>query len=565
VTPAQTLRERAESALRLRRPLLLELDLTVGVLPAPPRAPVGRALARGRLVLPELVARLARAAEDPRVRGIVVKPGARSLGLAAVQEVREALLGFRAADKPAVAWTESFAEFGPGTAAYYLATACDEIWIQPSGDVGLTGVAVEATFLRDALDKAGVRIELGRRHEYKNAADQLIERRFTDAHREAVARLAASASEQIVAAIAAARGLAAPAVRDLIDRAPLAAAEALEARLVDRVGYRDEAYASARRRAGEQAELLLVQRYPVLGPRERLADARPRRRQVALIEAVGPIGVGRSRRGALGQTVGSDTLASALRAAARDDSVRTIVLRVESPGGSYVGSDAIWREVVLARRAGTPVVVSMGDLAASGGYFIAMAADAIVAHPATLTGSIGVLGGKWVGDGLFARLGLGHDSVAEGEHARMFSSRRDFTPDERALLERFLDRVYDDFTGKVAQGRGLSREHVHEVARGRVWTGADARERGLVDELGGMERAAALARERAGLPADAPLRPYPQVSLAGRLRPPRSSEDKRAAAQAMVESWGSLAGLAERAGLPAAGPLALPVRLRLSA
>ena len=200
--------------------------------------------------------------------------------------------------------------------------------------------------------------------------------------------------------------------------------------------------------------------------------------------------------------MGSDTIAAAIRAAARDEQIRAIVLRVNSPGGSYVASDTIWREVVRARAGGTPVVVSMGDVAASGGYYISMAADEIVAQPGTITGSIGVLTGKPVLGETLGRAGVTSDLITQGAHAAMFSQLRPFSPDEWALVNDWLDHIYADFTGKVASGRGMTSEQVQEVARGRVWTGADALAHGLVDELGGMDRAATIARRRAGLPAD---------------------------------------------------------------
>jgi protease IV len=282
---------------------------------------------------------------------------------------------------------------------------------------------------------------------------------------------------------------------------------------------------------------------------------------IAIIHGNGAIRLGRSGRSPFppgrSGAMGSDTVTAAFRAAIRDRQVKAIVFRVDSPGGSYVASDAIWREVVLARRAGKPVVVSMGNVAASGGYFVAMAADAIVAQPGTLTGSIGVFGGKPVVEDLMGRLGVATDSVEEGAHSRMFSQTRDFTESEWRRVRDWLDRAYEDFTAKVAKGRDIDSDRVDELARGRVWTGADARERGLVDELGGLDTAVELARKKAGLPADAPTRPYPHVTPLERLRPAESSED-RTAASVRLEAWGPLARMATRLGLPAEGPLILP-------
>jgi protease-4 len=322
-------------------------------------------------------------------------------------------------------------------------------------------------------------------------------------------------------------------------------------------------YAQVRKQAGQDALLLYLGRYQrsqLLAERARKLPARlptARERSVALIYATGPIRRGRSGRGPLsGGAMGSDTIASALRSAVADEQVRAIVLRVNSPGGSYIASDTIWREVVRARTAGKPVVVSMGDVAASGGYFISMAADAIVAQPGTVTGSIGVLSGKAVVSHLLDRIGVTTDAVTEGAHSAMFSSNRPFSEEEWALVNNWLDHIYADFTSKVAAGRGLSADRVHELARGRVWTGADARERGLVDEIGGLDRAAVIARSRAGLPMSAPLRTFPRARPLDRLRPPSSSESQASAR--LADGWGPLWRLAAEAGLAPYGPLILP-------
>ena len=240
--------------------------------------------------------------------------------------------------------------------------------------------------------------------------------------------------------------------------------------------------------------------------------------------------------------------------------MQAIVFRVDSPGGSYVASDTIWREVVCAREAGKPVIVSMGAVAGSGGYFVACPADVIVAEPGTITGSIGVFGGKAVVAGLTDKLGITYGAVAQGRNALMYSTHRSFDANELERLDAFLDHVYDDFTNKVASGRNLSQADVHAIAKGRVWTGADAAERGLVDTLGGLRDAVRIARERAGLPADAPARPAVTIPPLARLKPPRSTEDPRAAASVSMWSagWGSYAEIAERLGLSAYGPLMMP-------
>jgi protease-4 len=329
------------------------------------------------------------------------------------------------------------------------------------------------------------------------------------------------------------------------------AADARSAGLVDTLGYRHEVYAAARRHAGGEVTLRYVTAYKRRRrPVEMVRTRWQSRHQgvVALVHAVGEIRLGRSGRGLRGPALGSDTLTAAMRSAGRDESVRAVVLRVDSPGGSYVASDTMWAEIGALRARGTPVVVSMGALAASGGYFIACVADHVVALPSTLTGSIGVLGGKPVVASLLARAGIGTDAAMAAPHARMSSLRTRYTDDEWQHLQDSLDRIYADFVGKVATGRGMTFEQVDEVARGRVWTGADALRRGLVDELGGLSRAAEVARRRAGLPPDAPLRPFPHVPLARQLRRSRSSEDAAAIAQVAVSG---LTGLADLGAGPA--------------
>jgi protease-4 len=559
VTEIEDVRRRRTAA------LVLELDLTEALVEGLPLDPVSVMVARRRTPLRLVVDGLRKAGRDPRVRALVVKiGGSRSpLALSRAQELRDAVREFRTHDKLAVAWAETFGEFGRASAPYYLATGFDQIWLQPSGDVCLTGVATQVPFLRGALDKAGITPQIAQRHEYKNAANVLTERGFTAAHREATERVVESLMEQLIAGIAEGRNLDISDVRALVDRAPLFATEALEAGLVDRLGYRDEVYSAVREQAGTEALLQYVGRYgrSKLGERSRWTVQAPRE-SLALVHVTGPIHLGRSgRRPFIGGSAGSDTVTAAMRSATEARDVKAIVLRVASPGGSYVASDAIWRQVALSRQAGKPVVVSMGDVAASGGYFVSMGADVIVAEPATMTGSIGVVSGKQVVDGLVNRLGIGHEGVTGGQHGLMFSPFQEFSADEWERLNAWLDRIYDDFTTKVAAGRGLSADRVHQIARGRVWTGADAKERGLVDELGGLGAAMEVARERAGLPPSAQpeLRVYPRVPLVARLRPVESSEDPAAGTgRVRSEAWGMFADLAVRLGLPAYGPLMLP-------
>jgi protease-4 len=416
---------------------------------------------------------------------------------------------------------------------------------------------VETTFVRGALDKMGVEPQIEQRHEYKNAADVLTRTEMTPAHREALERLTASVFEDAVAEIAADRQLDVDRVRELIDTAPLLSNEARDAGLVDRLGYRDEAYAALRARVPAKAQLLFADRWhPPRRPHW------PRRRQghVALIEARGGISSGRSRRGAFGRQIGSDSVGAQLRAVLADERARALVMHVDSPGGSAVASEVIWREVSRVRDAGKPVIISMGDVAGSGGYYISCGADVIVALPATVTGSIGVLSGKFVTAELMERLGLTTGTVEQGDRALMYSARRRFDEGEQARLAATVDAIYRDFVGKVAQGRGRSYEEIEPLARGRVWTGRDALERGLVDQLGGLREAVGVARSRAGLRDDAPVVPAVHLPWFARLGRPRNSEDPRALAATTLPGLGDLASAL--GGLDAGALRMPPIRLR---
>jgi protease-4 len=575
--------------MRQRRtgPLILELDLTEGIAEGPPPDPLSALLTMRRTRLQDLLDGLRRAAADDRVRVLVVKVGGSRIGLAKVQELRAAIGDFRRSGKLAVAWAESFGDFVRGNVPYYLAAGFDRIYLQPSGTLGLTGVAVEQVFLHGALEKLGIDFESAKRYEYKSAPDQFTESGFTGPAREAAARLAESVTEQLAGAIAAGRGLSVEQVTSLLRRGPFLAPQALEEGLVDGLLYRDEVYDLVRREAGPDATLLYLQRYQRT---QSLSDL-PRRlgssvqgiapgqheRFVATVYAHGAIRHGRSGRGGPGGAgMGSDTVAAALRAVGADDGARAVVLRVDSPGGSYTASDVIWREVVKLRAAGKPVVVSMGDVAASGGYFISAPADVIVVQPGTITGSIGVFMGKPVLRELFGRAGVTTDAITDAAGAAtatMFSSSRPFSDAEWARINEWLDAVYADFTEKVASGRRLPADRVHELARGRVWTGADAIANGLADEAGGLREATAIARKRAGLPADAPVRVYPRLGPLDQLRPAESSEARPAAraqlgpgalAALFADGWGPAWRFAAAAGLPPYGPLTLPGAWRIS-
>ena len=527
-----------------RPPLLLELDLTQVPVTADADDPLGRLRGRGRHQLRPTLRALHEAGSDRRVVGMLVKLGG-PLPWATMQELRLGVRAFAAGGRPTVAWAESFGDESGGMAAYVLACAFGEVWLQPGGGLGLLGVGIETTFVRGALDRLGIEPQLEQRHEFKNAADRVTRTGLTEAHRVALDRLAESISDDAVLAIAEGRRLDPARVRHLIDTGPRSASEARAVGLIDRLGYRDEVYADLRSRVDSDAELLFADRWR---PRRRPRVPARRRGHVALVEVRGAIVGGRSRRGPFGRQAGSDTVGAALRAAAADEHVRAVVLHVDSPGGSAVASEAIWREVVRVREVGKPVVVSMGATAASGGYFIACPADVIVALPATLTGSIGVFGGKFVVRELLERLGLSTGTVTHGARSLMFSNRRGFTEAERERLAATVDAIYDDFVAKVASGRGRPVAEIEAIARGRVWTGSDALGIGLVDQIGGLRDAVRVARARSGLSVDAAVRAPVHVRPLARLTRPKNSADPRSAIAGTGAGLFGRSGVAEALG-----------------
>jgi protease-4 len=456
-----------------------------------------------------LIMALDQAGRDPRVQGLIARLDDAGPGLAQTQELRAALARFRNQGKFAYAHADSFGEFGPGMLGYYLATAFDEIELQPLGALGLTGIVIETPLLRELLDRLGIEPLLDKRGAYKNAADTFTTSELTPAHREALESLAASIDQQLKSGIAESRGLTVADVTRLIDGGPYMADEAHAARLIDRLSYWPEALEQARTRAGT-AELVSMRDYArAVAPAP--DDDTP---VVALIEGVGQIQRGDSDYGPLGGWVmGADTVAAALADAIDDPEVQAIVFRIDSGGGSAVASESIGRQVRRAVEQGKPVIVSMAEFAASGGYWIAMDASHIVADPGTLTGSIGVFAGKPVLAEFWDEIGIHWGQVARGANATMWSTLVGYNERARARLEAFLDQTYGAFIDGVARGRGLSRDEVLEVAEGRVWTGQQAKELGLVDELGGFDRALDLAKQAVGIAPEqaVELRRFPKV------------------------------------------------------
>jgi protease-4 len=465
------------------------LSLHLGAIPDAPPPDFNPFGGQDQLSLQAVVASLERAAKDPSVKGALLRVG--SLGGAGwgrVQELRDAVIRFRDSGKPVDAQLVY-----AGNREYYLASAGTRIVATPSAILDVSGLAAEVTFYEKTLEKIGVEAQFEGEGRYKNAPNQYTESGFTEPHREQIEALLDSLFEQYVEGIASGRNRSVEDVRAWIDAGPWDAQAALEAGLVDELLYDDE----LEEQAGSRVGLRRFDReggFGLGGPS-----------RVALVYAVGDIMPGSSQSGFLGTVAGSDTIVAALEEAAGDAAYAGILMRVDSPGGFGPAADAIWRAVIQARRK-KPVVVSMGDAAASGGYYVAMGADAIVAQPGTITGSIGVFSGKFSLRGLYDKIGLTKEIVQRGEHAAIYSDYRPWTPEERRRIRAMNAAFYRDFVGKAAEGRGMSVEALEAVAQGRVWTGAEALERGLVDQLGGYATALGVLREKAGLAPDAELR-----------------------------------------------------------
>lgn len=508
-------------------PLVLEIDLSRGLAEQAPADPLSALRQRNTPTLATVLRGLHAASRGDDVAAVLLLLGG-TITATQADELALALRSVAGSGKRTVAFAETYGELVSGTIPYTLAAACQSVWMQPSGSVGLTGLSLAMTLLRGGLDKLGVQPQFGQRHEYKTAANLFAAEEITEPHREMTQRLADSLMEHLTTAIAERRGLSGETVAGAVARSPLAAAQALELGLVDRLGYRDEVYSWLREEVGRDGEvdLLFASRYAARVDRKRMPQVKRRKDPVVgVVEVRGQIVSGRSRPGGIaGRSAGSDTVVAALAGAARSDDVKAVVLHVDSPGGSYVASDAIRRAVQQLRSTGRPVVASMGSVAASGGYFVAMPAERVVALPTTLTGSIGVLAGKLVLRRTWERLGVVREEVSTGPRSTMFSTLQPFSSDQWVALDQWLDEVYADFTRKASADRDMDWERLESLARGRVWTGADAARHGLVDELGGRRRALELACEIGGLdPERVKVQAIPHASWVERLKPAEST------------------------------------------
>ncbi len=434
--------------------------------------------------------RLAR--DDGRINGLLVTIDGPDVGTAKLQELRDAIVDFQKKDKWAVAYLETAGEFSPGNRDYYLATACGSIWLAPPGDINLVGIHAEVPFFRGALDLLGVVPDMDHIGKYKSAMNTITDKAMNEAYRESMEALVSSVYGQLKRGIAQGRRMKEEQVAALIDNGPYIGPRAIEAKLVDTLGYRDDLETHLKEKNGGVLPLVKVGKYLKAG---RYFTRGPK---IALVYGLGGVSRGENDSNpATGSLImGSVTTAAAIKKAREDPSIRAIVFRVDSPGGSYIASDVIYHEVMLTKDK-KPMVVSMGDVAGSGGYFVSMGANKIVAEPATITASIGVLAGKLVTTGLWNKVGITFDTVQRGRHATFFSTGSKYTPEERDLFEGWLQRIYKDFVDKAAKGRGKTYDEIHAVAQGRIWSGEDALRLGLVDELGGLTTAIRRALELA--------------------------------------------------------------------
>ena len=441
-------------------------------------------------VLHDYVDAIDAAAKDSHIAGLVVRIAPLETGWGKLEEIRSHLLAFRKSGKPSICY---LGYDGIGNPEYYLASACQQIWLVPTAPVSIRGMMAEALFFRGTLDKLKVVPEFYHIAEYKTAGNTFTEKQFTPAHKEEVEGLLHSIYDLYLNDASKARGMDRAQFEALLNRGPFSSSDAVTNKIVDRLGYWDQLQDYFKGRAQGWN--------PVSLNRYRSSISNDGTANIAVVHASGLIVSGDSGSTSGGGSVmGGDSVAADLRTARKDHSIKAIVLRVDSGGGSVVGSEVIRREVELANQV-KPVVVSMSDVAASGGYWIAAPARKIVADPGTITGSIGVLIGKFNVSGLYALLGMSTDSVATSDNATMFSAQQNFTPAQRAYIQKSLNDTYADFTKGVAQGRKMTVEAVDKIGKGRVWSGVQAKEIGLVDELGGLDRAIEIAKQLSNIPA----------------------------------------------------------------
>ncbi|MDO9337725.1 MAG: signal peptide peptidase SppA [Caulobacter sp.] len=481
---------------------VLQLDLRTGLTDQDPQNPFAIFGGGGHSVI-SVIEKLKAAEKDDKVKGVFVRLPEGGMPPAAADELRQAFIRFRASGKPMMAHSQGLYPSGAVTSTYMLAAATGDVWMQPGAAFQATGMAVEDMFFKRAFDKYGVKADFEQRKEYKNAVNPYLHDDYTPAHKEAQLSWMGSIYRTSLVSAAADRKLAPQAMVAAIEGGPWSASQALDRKLIDRVGQVKEASDALLAKAGKNAKLMDFEDYTAKA-------SEGSGQSIAVIGAEGAIMTGTSGGGSPfggDTTVWSDDVAKAIYDAAEDKTVKAIVFRVSSPGGSDTASEQILAAVKAARAAGKPVVVSMGTYAASGGYWISSQADSIVAQPTTLTGSIGVYGGKFVLGDALGRFGVDvRETSVGGDYAGAFGTQAGFDPGQKAAFGGWMDTIYEGFVKRVAEGRKMPAEKVRELAKGRVWTGAQARQLGLVDRLGGFYDAVDEAKRLAGIKGDVKLK-----------------------------------------------------------
>ncbi|MBS3818512.1 signal peptide peptidase SppA [bacterium] len=451
---------------------------------------MNRFLGEPSLSMYDIWMNIQKAKVDSRIQNLVIHIDYLQCNWGKVHELREMILDFRKTGKKAYAYIDEALEFDK---EYYLATACDQIILHPLGSMVINGIGGYIPFFKKTLNILGIEAEFEHVEEYKTAYNQFTEKGFTPAHEEMMKSIYQNLFSIYLNKIAEERGMNKKEIKALIDQGFHHGKEAKESGLVDKLYFEDQLINHLRTN-DKPIHKITHSRYAKVKPS---SLGLHRGKNIALIYGMGPIHTGEG----FYQTMGSSTISRWFRKVREDETIKAVVFRVDSPGGSAVASDIIWRELVLTKKK-KPVVISMSDVAGSGGYWISMAAHKIIAHPQTLTGSIGVLTGKFNLEEFYKKLGVTAEKLTYGKRADLFSTFRGLTPQERKLLKDEISWIYDKFITKVARGRNMKKKEVDEIGKGRIWTGIQAQKRGLVDEMGGLSKAISAAKKLAGIPEE---------------------------------------------------------------
>src|SRR5580765_757293 len=519
------------SALRGNRPSIqdnsvLALKISGSMPDYVPDDPFRRLFGGQPQSLGSLLAQFRKAKVDKRITAVLLDIDMSEAGWAKSEEIRGAIQDFRASGKPVYAYMEMGLNKD-----YYIASACDKIYVPPPGELFTIGLAADVMFFRGSLNKLGVYPDVYQIGKYKSAGDTFTQKQMTEAHRDYINSMLDDLYGRYVEGIAKARNQTVDEVKTLIDNAPYSAAQAKDAGLIDGALYRDDVEKELKKRLGYgENDQLHVARGADYKQITQESLGLNKGEKIAVVYAAGDIVSGKSSFGSSGEeTIGSESLVKTINEARDDKGIKAIVLRIDSPGGSGLASDIIWRAIETAKEK-KPVVVSMGDVAASGGYYIACNANKIVAEPSTITGSIGVVGGKPVIKGFYDWIGVSNEYVLRGKNAGMFRESEKFSDTERAKFQEFLKNTYDDFITKVGKGRGKDKSYIDSIGQGRVWTGQQGKERGLVDEYGGIDKAIEIAKQLAKIPAEKSIQrvtmPTPPTLLQQLLGVGEGSDDE---------------------------------------